>query len=115
MITTSFMRKAAATVYLSISVAACGGGGGGGGSSESSPTPTEDARTSWVVHWNRVAIDASGYDHTSAGKREQMGPVRSIRAISMTQIAVADAVAAITGRFRSYLPVDAAPGADSYL
>src|SRR5262245_44640140 len=60
-----------------------------------------------VRYWNAVAIDASGLDHTPVepgpvepGSRvfgEQLGPVRSIRAIAIVQIAVFDAVNALTG------------------
>jgi hypothetical protein len=66
-----------------------------------------------VRYWNQVAIDASGLDHTPVepgpvepGNRvfgEQLGPVRSIRAIAIVQIAVFDAVNAVTGNvYRSY-------------
>ncbi len=66
-----------------------------------------------IRYWNQVAIDASGLDHTPVepgpvepGSRvfgEQLGPVRSVRAIAIVQIAVFDAVNALTGNtYRSH-------------
>ncbi len=83
---------------------ACGGGG-------SNNDKIKDTRSSWIVHWNKVAIDASGLDHTPLAPGElrvfgeQMGPVRSARAMAIIHIAIADSVAVITGKFDSYLPV----------
>jgi hypothetical protein len=57
--------------------------------------------TSWVLRWNRIAIDASGADH--AGLGEQLGPGRSSRAMAIVHIAVFDALNAATGgAYRSY-------------
>jgi hypothetical protein len=59
-------------------------------------------------HWNRVAVDTSGLDHTpvSAGESrifgEQLGPGRSSRAMAIVHIAIFDAVNAFDGRYRSY-------------
>ncbi len=64
--------------------------------------------TSWVRHWNRIAIDASGLDHTpvAAGENrifgEQLGPGRSSRAMAIVHIAIFDAINAIVGDYRSY-------------
>jgi hypothetical protein len=61
-----------------------------------------------IKHWNEVAIDASGLDHTPVAPGEdrvfgeQLGPGRSSRAIAIVQIAVFDAVNAIVGGFDSY-------------
>jgi hypothetical protein len=94
-------------VFLLLS-SACGDGGSS--ASEFTPTQTRDTRSSWVVKWNRVAIDTSGLDHTPVGRGEsrvfgeQLGPVRSARAMAIVHIAMADAVAVITGRFESYMP-----------
>ena len=58
----------------------------------------------WVHHWNHIAIDASGLDHTpvSAGESrvfgEELGPGRSSRAMAIVHIAVFDAVNADRGR-----------------
>ncbi len=61
-----------------------------------------------VVHWNSIAIDASGLDHTpvtSGDPRvfgEQLGPGRSARAMAIVHIAIFDAVNAIEGGYASY-------------
>jgi hypothetical protein len=79
----------------------------------SRPVPT-DARGR-LVRWNQIAIDASGVDHTpvQAGESrvfgEQLGPGRASRAIAIVQIAVADAVNSIYGRWQSFTRIDAAP------
>jgi len=71
------------------------------------PPPGSDLR-SWVVHWNEVAINASGVDHTpvAAGEDrvfgEQIGPGRSARAIAIVHIAVFDALVAANGGYTSY-------------
>src|SRR5687768_11534385 len=71
------------------------------------PRPGGDLR-SWVVHWNEVAINASGLDHTPVAPGEnrvfgeQVGPGRSARAIAIVQIAVFDAIIAVNGAYRSY-------------
>ena len=71
------------------------------------PRPGSDLR-SWVIHWNEVAINASGLDHTPVAPGEirvfgeQIGPGRSARAIAIVQIAVFDAIIAVNGGYRSY-------------
>jgi hypothetical protein len=61
-----------------------------------------------IHHWNQVAIDSSGLDHTpvEAGDPrvfgEQLGPGRSSRAMAIVHIAVFDAVNAIAKRYRGY-------------
>ena len=63
---------------------------------------------SWVHHWNSIAIDASGLDHTPVAPGEQrvfgenLGPGRSSRAMAIVHIAIFDAVNAIAGGFQSY-------------
>ena len=103
----------AAFVLLSlILLQACGDGGGGG-------TTTQSGSTSWVHHWNQIAIDASGLDHTSvkAGETrifgEQFGPTRASRAMAIVQIAVFDAVNAIAGGYKSYTGLSPAPAGTS--
>jgi hypothetical protein len=55
-----------------------------------------------VRHWNEVAINASGLDHTP-GFGEQLGPVRAARATAIVHIAVFDAINAVTGNhYKSY-------------
>jgi len=64
--------------------------------------------TSWVRHWNEIAIDASGLDHTPVAPGEsrvfgeQFGPTRASRAMAIMHIAMFDAVNAIDGGYRSY-------------
>lgn len=65
-----------------------------------------------VLEWNQTAIDASGLDHTPAGKDEDrvwgenLGPGRASRAMAIVQIAVFEAVNAIEGGYESYLHLD---------
>jgi hypothetical protein len=67
--------------------------------------------TSWVSHWNQIAIDASGLDHTPPENGEnrifgeQFGPGRASRAMAIVHIAIFDAVNAIAGGYRSYADV----------
>jgi hypothetical protein len=69
----------------------------------------------WVRHWNEVAVNASGLDHTpvkSGDLRvfgEQFGPVRAGRAMAIVHIAMFDAVNAIVGGYQSYTHQPAAP------
>ncbi|MGH8241432.1 MAG: hypothetical protein ACREXP_31055, partial [Steroidobacteraceae bacterium] len=71
------------------------------------PLPGSDLR-SWVIHWNEVAINASGLDHTAVAPGEnrvfgeQLGPGRSARAMAIVHIAVFDAIVAANGGYRSY-------------
>ena len=68
-----------------------------------------NAKFETVLRWNRIAIDASGVDHTPVQPDEirtygeQFGPGRSARAIAIVQIAVFEAMNAIHGRYRSYV------------
>jgi hypothetical protein len=57
-------------------------------------------RTSWVLRWNQIAIDASGADH--AGLGEQIGPGRASRAMAIVHIAMFDALNAAVGGYESY-------------
>jgi PAP2 superfamily len=71
------------------------------------PPPGSDLR-SWVIHWNEVAINASGVDHTPVAPGEarvfgeQVGPGRSARAIAIVHIAMFDALVAANGSYSSY-------------
>src|SRR5678815_1480902 len=62
----------------------------------------------WVRHWNHVAIDASGLDHTplAPGENrvfgENLGPGRAARAMAIVHVAMFDAMNAIHGGYRSY-------------
>jgi hypothetical protein len=62
----------------------------------------------YVLHWNRIAIDASGLDHTppapgeTRAYGEQLGPGRASRAMAIVHIATFDAINAIRGGYQSY-------------
>jgi len=59
-------------------------------------------------HWNEVAINASGLDHTPVPPDdprifgEQVGPGRSSRAMAIVHIAMFDAINAILGGYESF-------------
>jgi hypothetical protein len=77
-----------------------------------SPAPSQiSGQTSlrdFLLHWNRVAIDASGVDHTPVQSGEDrvfgeaVGPGRSSRAMAIVHIAIFDAMVAIQGGYRTY-------------
>lgn len=75
--------------------------------------------TAQLRHWNEIAINASGLDHTPVApgeKRifgEQFGPGRASRSMAIVHIAVFDAVNAITGGYQSYTPTLPAPEGSS--
>ena len=79
------------------------------------PRTRPDGRLDVVRRWNRIAIDASGLDHTpvAVGESrvfgEQIGPGRASRALAIVQIAVFDAVNAIHGGYQSYTGLSRAP------
>src|SRR5215469_11029582 len=79
--------------------------------------PTNPAE--WLRHWNTVAIDTSGIDHTpvAAGENrvygEQFGPTRASRAMAIVHIAMFEAVNAIEGRYTSYIGLERASMATS--
>ena len=66
-------------------------------------------------HWNAIAIDASGLDHTPVepGEQrafgEQFGPGRASRAMAIVHIAIFEAVNAIDGNYQSYTSLPTAP------
>src|SRR6266699_6867237 len=68
-----------------------------------------------IHRWNTIAINASGLDHTPVAPGElrtfgeQLGPTRASRAIAIVHIAIFDSVIAITGGYRSYTGISAAP------
>ena len=79
------------------------------------PLPTSPASTrNRLVHWNRIAIDASGLDHTRPGAGDtwtygqQLGPGRASRAMAIVHIAIFEAVNAIAGSYDSYAGIPAA-------
>ena len=75
------------------------------------------ASTTGVHHWNEIAINASGLDHTPVAPGEsrvfgeQLGPGRAARAMAIVHIAIFDVVNAIAGGYQSYTPLPRAlPG-----
>jgi hypothetical protein len=72
-----------------------------------------------VKKWNRIAIDASGLDHTPVAPGEnrifgeQRGPGRATRALAIVHIAMFDALNAVVGGYRSYGPGITAPAGTS--
>jgi PAP2 superfamily len=62
-------------------------------------------------HWNEIAINSSGLDHTPVAVGdprvfgEQLGPARASRAIAIVHIAIFEAVNAIKGDYQSYVGV----------
>jgi hypothetical protein len=68
-----------------------------------------NAKRETVLRWNRIAIDATGVDHTPVqpgeirSYGEQLGPGRSARALAIVQIAVFEAMNAIDGNHQSYI------------
>jgi hypothetical protein len=78
---------------------------------------TAHAPMSPLAHWNAIAVDASGLDHTpvALGEQrvfgEQLGPTRASRAMAIVHIAMFEAVNAVTPRYKSYAGVAPMPGA----
>src|SRR6267154_2031342 len=74
------------------------------------PSPGPRAADS-LRHWNQIAIDASGLDHTPLAPGEtrvfgeELGPARASRAMAIVHIAMFDAVNAIAGGYRSYTKI----------
>lgn len=86
--------------------AACSGGSG-----------DSAAQVAMLRHWNQIAIDASGLDHTPEGEGpphvygEQHGPCRASRAMAIVHLAIFEAANAVQPRYTSYLGLaPAAPG-----
>ncbi len=88
---------------------------GGRANATPSATPNPEINSllqTMVGHWNHVAINASGMDHSPLGAKEQMGPVRAARAEAIVHIAMFDAVNAATGqRYEPYHLKEVRPGA----
>jgi hypothetical protein len=66
-------------------------------------------------HWNEMAMNASGLDHTPVTPGEdrifgeQYGPTRASRAMAIVHIAIFEAVNAIAGGYQSYTGLPPAP------
>ncbi|MFN7951276.1 MAG: chloroperoxidase [bacterium] len=87
-----------ARVVAPVAVLAVLGACGKTGSSSDDGEPA--ASPEWVLRWNRIAIDASGFDHAHAG--EQLGPGKSSRAMAIVHLAIFDALDGIEPRYASY-------------
>ena len=65
-------------------------------------------RAGSVRDWNRIAIDASGLDHTPVAQGEtrvfgeQLGPGRSSRAMAIVHLGIFEVVNAVEGGYKSY-------------
>jgi PAP2 superfamily len=65
-------------------------------------------RATGVRHWNHIAVDASGLDHTpvALGENrvfgEQLGPGRAARAMAIVHLAIFEVVNAVEGDYQSY-------------
>ncbi len=55
-----------------------------------------------VAKWSQISVDASGFDHSAAGAKQQLGPTRSSRAICIVHIAMHDALNAVAPRYQTY-------------
>jgi hypothetical protein len=79
------------------------------------PLPVGIDPSGRLRHWNEIAIDATGLDHTPVRPGEsrifgeQLGPGRSSRAMAIVHIAMHDAVNAIRGRYRTYSGIPRGP------
>lgn len=86
------------------------------------PTNTDEAKkfaTEPVHRWNKIAIDATGLDHTPVAPGEhrvfgeQLGPGRASRAMAIVHVAIFDAINAALGKYQSFSGIQSAPGAYS--
>ena len=68
-----------------------------------------------VHRWNKIAVDATGLDHTPVAHGEhrtfgeQLGPGRSSRAMAIVHIAIFDAINAAQGKYQSFTGIQSAP------
>lgn len=66
-------------------------------------------------HWNMIAVDSSGLDHTPVAPGEtrtfgeQLGPGRASRAMAIVHVAIFDAVNSIAHRYRSFSGIPDVP------
>jgi hypothetical protein len=60
-----------------------------------------------VLRWNEIALNAVVDDHSGTfGTPEQGGPTRTSRALAIVHLAIYDALNAIVGGHKPYIPVD---------
>jgi hypothetical protein len=78
--------------------------------------PKKDPVRQRLAHWNEVAMNTTGLDHTPVAPGEtrvfgeQFGPTRASRAMAIVHIAMFDAMNAIDGRYDSYTGLPDAHG-----
>jgi hypothetical protein len=96
-----------AALFVAVGLTACSDDDGG-------TNFIPDQVTAAVIHWNTVAYEASGLDHTpprpgeNRVSGEQPGPGRASRALAIAQVAVFEAMNAIEGGYESYVGLDPA-------
>jgi hypothetical protein len=119
------LRKSSSALYNSnlnsaatLSSTECRGGNGIVPTPNATSTPVQNGQEenpllhTMAGHWNHIAINASGLDHSALGAKEQAGPVRAARAEAIVHIAIFDAVNAASGqRYEPYLLQETRPGA----
>ena len=95
------MSRRVLVAVLALSLSACGEGSQG-----------DDP----VLHWNEIAQRVAGLDHARVQQDQdprsagwQFGPTRTSRAFAIMHIAVADAVADLSGAFAPFYDADQAP------
>jgi PAP2 superfamily len=85
--------------------------------SSATTATASNSAASVLAHWNQIAIDASGLDHTpvAAGDPrifgEQIGPARASRAVAIAHIAMFDSVNGVLGGYKSYTSITPAKNA----
>src|SRR5215831_7591365 len=63
-----------------------------------------NSTTEPLRHWNEIAVNASGLDHSDTHLfGQQLGPGRSSRAMAIVHIAIFEALNAIDGKYESYV------------
>ena len=81
------------------------------------PTNAQEAKkfaTEPVHRWNKIAIDATGLDHTPVAPGEhrifgeQLGPGRASRAMAIVHVAIFDAINAAQGKYQSFTGIQSA-------
>lgn len=99
-----FLKPINLLVSTSLIFTACNGGGGNVDGVSERTTPTYKTM---AAHWNHVSVNASGFDHSALGAKENLGPTKSSRAMAIVHIAMYDAANAASGqRFEPYLLKD---------
>jgi PAP2 superfamily len=81
------------------------------------PGNANDTRyaTEPIHRWNKIAIDATGLDHTPVAPGEhrtfgeQLGPGRASRAMAIVHVAMFDAINAALGQYQSFTGIQSAP------